>query len=284
MRWTWLFLAAGAVACDSEQPPFREDLVVEAYLDTGRPLPDVLVRRTLPPERLATLADAADEGVSDATVVLYDGQRRDTLRPVPGAAGRYRSPRADTVRAGRAYDLVVRQVGRQLQATTRPPPRVLGLRARAVAAAAPERGVDLDLASLGIGSTVANGYFYAVDVEMDWVPCPDPSYVVRANLAPSARGATLFFPTDAALDEPTAGDLVDGRRVWRRRYLVQVEGPEAALPPHRVRVALVRGGDDYRRFVETRRTPSQRSPASNVTGGLGIVAGVSVDSLTLEVR
>lgn len=267
--------------CDSEKPPFEESLVLEAFFDTGRPIPDVLVRRTLPPTE--TLGD---DRVDDAVLLLDDGFRTDTLRPVPGDAGRYRAaPRADTVRAAGRYALTLRRGTATVSATTVAPPRLQLVAARVFPSATPERGVNLDLAGLGLGATVANGYFYAVDVELEWTARQDTALVVRANLRPSteARG-TLFFPADVVVDESTAGDARGTHRLWRRRYLVAVSGPTAPLPRHRVRVALVRGGGDYRRFAETRRTPTQRSPTSNVVGGLGVVAGVSADSLTLDVE
>lgn len=266
--------------CDSEKPPFREDLVLEAFFNTGRAMPDVVVRRTLPPT--ATLGD---DRVDDAEVLLYDGFRTDTLRPVVGDPGRYRAgPRADTVRAAGHYGLTLRRGDATLTAITVAPPRLQLVAARVFPSATPERGVNLDLAGLGLGATVANGYFYAVDVELEWVPQLDSSLVVRANLRPSTEASgTLFFPADVVVDEASAGDVRGAHRLWRRRYLVAVSGPNAPLPHHRVRVALVRGGDDYRRFAETRRTPTQRSPTTNVVGGLGIVAGVSADSLTVDV-
>ncbi|MCA0269629.1 MAG: hypothetical protein LCH53_10490 [Bacteroidetes bacterium] len=282
MRPLLLLLAAACVAgCDSEKPPFREDVVLEAFFDTGRPMPDVLVRRTLPPSE--TLGD---DRVDDAVVVLYDGFRADTLRPVPGKAGRYRaSPRSDTVRASGHYALTLRRGNTTVSASTVAPPRLQLTAARVFPSATPERGVNFDLTGLGLGATVANGYFYAVDVELEWAARLDSALVVRANLRPSTEvSGTLFFPADVVVAEAAAGDARGAHRLWRRRYLIAVSGPDAPLPRHRVRVALVRGGGDYRRFVETRRTPTQRSPTSNVVGGLGIVAGVSADSLTLDVE
>ena len=271
--------------CSSETPSFRPDVVVEAFLNTGDPLPDVLVRQTMPPS-----VSLGDDRLQGALVVIASGRRADTLRAVPGQPGRYRAAAgrpADTVRAATSYRLTVRRGDVLAEAQVVPPPRLRLAAARAFAAATPERGVNLDLGSFGLGSTVANGYFYAIDVEIEWVPSPDTSFVVRANLRPGAGGSTLFFPTDVVSSESTAGVAASTAagplRRWRRRYLVGVDGPTSPLPPHRVRVALVRGDEAFRQFVETRRTPSQRSPTSNVTGGLGIVAGLSTDSLTLDV-
>ena len=51
-----------------------------------------------------------------------------------------------------------------------------------------------------------------------------------------------------------------------------------------MKVSLLRSGPDYARFASSRDAPERREPVSNVRGALGIVAGISVDSLLLNVH
>ena len=58
---------------------------------------------------------------------------------------------------------------------------------------------------------------------------------------------------------------------------------DAPLPAHHLKASLIRSGADYARFASSRDAPERREPITNVEGGLGIVAGVSVDSLVVAV-
>ena len=94
----------------------------------------------------------------------------------------------------------------------------------------------------------------------------------------------FFLLPGQILRERTATRAGSEQRTWTGVYAVPVESKDAALPAHTLRVAVLRSGQDYARFATSRDAPDQREPQSNITGGLGIVAGVSVDSLRIDVQ
>lgn len=84
------------------------------------------------------------------------------------------------------------------------------------------------------------------------------------------------FPEDEA-------SLESGSHTWTGLYAIPVADAESPLPPHRLRLAVVRSDQDYADYVITRGTPDRREPSSNLDGALGIVAGISVDSLVVSI-
>ena len=75
-----------------------------------------------------------------------------------------------------------------------------------------------------------------------------------------------------------------GRRSWTGVYAVPVETRQTPLPPHPLRVAIIRSGQDYARFISGRDDPERREPPSNLDGAVGIFAGLSVESLRVQVE
>ncbi len=283
-----LLLLLFAAACDSV-PEEGDALVVEAFFDVGRPLPDVQVRRTAPaaglyPDSLATALSDADVRVSaDGAVLLYE--------PVPGRPGRYRAAAPGVVAAGTRYRVEVRWQARVATAETRTPPPLRIDSLRALPFSAPVRAVLLDSLRFDtLGTGAREGYVYPVEVYAWWAGAPveeDTVLWLRTQLRPAQPFGSgvvdLFFPPERIAEERSFAADAPGTRLWRGLYAVPVADAAAPLPPHRVRVAVVRSGRDYARFAATRTAPVRREPIGNVVGGLGIVAGISVDSLTLVV-
>ncbi len=103
----FLVLLAG---CDSTQPSDHvEEVVVEAYLIAGEPLPDVWLSRSIP---VNEVFDADSGGFPGANVRVHlmglDGQPESswTYEPVFGAAGQYTPAASDArILPGRTYRL-----------------------------------------------------------------------------------------------------------------------------------------------------------------------------------
>ncbi|MDX1430173.1 MAG: DUF4249 family protein, partial [Rhodothermales bacterium] len=93
-----LLLAITAfVACDSVQPDASDQLVVQAFLDAGKPLPPVTVRKTT--GLAASQREVAGAIVSDAVV---DVRINGSSMPyeASSASGRYAPLESSTVLAG----------------------------------------------------------------------------------------------------------------------------------------------------------------------------------------
>lgn len=300
-----LVLGAGLLAaCDTVEPVEDSMLVVEAFFDAGKPLPEIKLRRTLPLS--ARYGDDAGTAVPDAEVsLLLDGATVVYL-PVPGGNGTY-APAGGAFAAVPPRAVLALQVRWQehlatAQSLVPPPIRIDSVRIDVPDE--PVAAVYLDslllepglLDSLGfdsLGTGFERGFIYPVEVKLWWhvdfvEADVDSAYWVRTHLKPLAAGASdafnFFLRPEQVQRERSVKDDGAGRRSWTGIYAVPVTDEDDPLPVHRLRVALIRSGRDYARFATSRDAPDRREPVSNVSGGIGIVAGMSVDSLVVEVR
>lgn len=281
-----LLVLVALAGCDAGPEATEDVLVVEAFFDVGEPLPGIRVQRTASAD--GAYPGAAALAVTDAQlVVLVD----DTPLPYsadPARAGWY-VPETDAVVVAEArYRVEVTWHGQQVRAETRTPPRLDVSELEVLPFEAPIRAVLLDSLRFDTLATGARqGFVYPVEVRVTWPSVPaDTLLWMRTQLRPaqgfSSTVVDFFFPPERILPE-AAFEGEEGRRSWRGLYVLPVDSATAPLPAHRVRIALVRSGQDYARFAATRTSPARREPRSNVAGGRGIVAGVSVDSTIVVV-
>ncbi len=284
-----LLMGVLLVGCDLSAPRTDEVLVVEAFFDVGEPLPEVRVHRSAPFDGAFPGAEAT--AIGDARVVVTAGGVPMPYRAAPGLPGRYQPTGTARVEAGVLYSVVVQWNDHEASAASRTPPLFQLDSVRAVPFAMPIRAVLLDSIRFDtLGTGARQGFVYPVEVFAWWsMPdaAADSASWIRAQVRPAAAFSStvgdFFFPPERIEKERDLPVAEGPGRLWRGLYAVPVESADAPLPPHRVRVALVRSGRDYARFAATRTSPAQREPLSNVQGGRGIVAGLSVDSLTLFV-
>lgn len=282
-------VAFGLARCDTVEPSEGEDLVVEAFLHTGEPLPAVTLRQTRP---LAELIEGGGAAASGAEVwVELDGVWY-VYEAVPEQPGQYRPVQPDVrVQPRSPIKLDVRwQAQRATAGSTAPPPIKLD-RVQVQAPEKPQRAVLLD--TLAFGALPREGFIYPVDVTLWWTSTLDEDgadslYWIRTKVEPftpfSSTVIDFFLRPESVLRERALLRDAYGRRSWRGTYAVAVDRATDPLPRHRLKVALLRSGPDYARFADSRDTPERREPISNVEGALGIVAGISVDSLQLTVE
>lgn len=281
-------LALGA--CDSVEPDQPGRLVVEGFLDAGEPLPTLTVRAT----QALGAADPDGNPVTDAQVTLVLDGREVTYAPLE-EPGRY-GPEDISLRVTErsTFQLAVHWRTEQARASGRIPPRVAIDSVRLHVPPEPVEAVLLDSLRLDTLDTGARqGFIYPIDVDVFWTMDfdeveADSAYWIRPYLRPHTdfHSATedFFVRQDQVLRERSIQRGEDGVRRWTGVYAVPVEAATDPLPPHSLKVALLRSDEEYARFALTRDDPDRREPLSNVEGGLGIVSGVAVDSLRLEVR
>ena len=285
-----LVASLGLAACDASGPPFAPGLAVEGIVETGDAAPVVVLRQARAPGDPGD--DAADgaaatfsvDGLPVALVGLGQGRYRAVL-PAPLAAGQQiaLSARWDGAPAVSAVTRVVA------------PMRLDSVRVRRTSL--PVRAALIDAFGLDpalVAELVTReGFVYPVTVTAYWQTPPgappsetgDDAPWVRIALRPSATAAVrFFFPPEAVEAEARTTATPGGGRQTRLTYVVEAASATAPLTAHRLRVAVVRGGAAYARFIETRGAPERREPVSNVTGGRGLFAAVSTDSVRVTVE
>ena len=285
-----LLLMAGMVGCDLTEFDSTESVVVEAFVETGRPLPPVYVRA------VQGVGDTTASGLSTATVRLVREGTSVAYAPHPDTPGRYDPVGApDTVEAGTSFTITVQHDDGTAQGQGRTP-RPIQL--DSVVTTAPDEPVEavrvdsLRRDSLDIPATT--NFIYPIDVEAYWTaPDTDTSWV-RTSLRPENQPFTprivdFFIQPEAVFQErearpetdpPAMGDAV---RRWQGVYAIPVEEATDPLPSHRLVVWIARGDAEYASFMAERDDPDRREPPSNVEGGLGIITGVAMDSVEVEV-
>jgi hypothetical protein len=279
-------------SCDSADVESAERLVVEAYISTGQDLPSVRVSRTVGLD--ASLGEATDAGVSDANVVLEIEGMSIAYAPVTREAGRYEPVGVDemVVPPGTSFELSVswRELFASAGGVTPSPLHIDSVHVMVPPSPVAAALLDsLQFDSLEVNAT--RGYVYPVEATVWWSAPEDDEmsgeYWVQAQLRPyvdfSSLVLDLFLLPEQVFKEVEADAEDPGVRRWRGLYAVLVDRPDAVLPSHSVRVAVLRSGLDYARYASSRDEPSRREPVSNVQGGLGVVAGIALDSVRVSV-
>jgi len=302
---TWALLVAGLACwarCDTVAPQEDALLVVEAFFDAEKPLPTVRLWQTRPLSQAYPFD--ATTAVEDAEVTLALGAEPIPYHPLEAEPGRYRpaQTRAVPTRMPLAFEAMWR--GQHATALSTVPP---ALTLDSIRIAVPDEPVDgiildslfidpvqldsLQLDSLRTGAE--RGLVYLVEVTLLWSvdfeeTGPDSAYWIRTQLKPLLPSRPTFDdfflrPEQIFRERETPRDE-RGRHYWTGVYAVPVETRDTPLPAHTLRVALIRSGQDYARFVSSRGDPERREPVSNVEGAIGIVAGLSLDSIRVQVE
>lgn len=279
----------GWIGCDSVTPVDSSLLVVEGFLNTDAPLPEISVHRTLSPDEGYSNVGAA---VTTADVDLVLGGEAVSYTSDGERPGTYVPARSDVrTAAGVSYSFRVRWEGSDVETRGVLPPVIEIEDVNLHVPEEPVSAVFLDSLALGDSLTTGayTGYIYPIEVVVTWddpAPVSSDSWV-RAQLKPYAAFSStvvdLFLKSDEVQHEQELGSGDEGKRSWTGVYAVGVSDADAPLPEHLLRVSLVRSGEDYARFATSRDNPGRREPISNLGGAAGIFTAVSVDSLHLSV-
>ena len=126
----YIFIVLCLTACAAERQPGElfgsveegSELVVDGILLVDQTLPELFVRRILPPGQTYGRNAA---GVSDAQVLVFQGEQIFEYAPDPAAPGRYLPPpEAPLVQATTEYRLEVTVEGKKVSARTTTPERM----------------------------------------------------------------------------------------------------------------------------------------------------------------
>jgi hypothetical protein len=280
--------------CDTVRPSQEGTLVLESVLEAGRPLPPVRVSRTW---SVYQKLIPGGGGISNAVVELILGERTFAYSADPDTAGLYRPNNATAlVHPLETFLLSVKADGDEASASGVVPPRIhLSEVAITVADEAIEAvfldTLDIGIDSLDISLDARNGFIYPIQVDLTWdspASGTEGTYWIETRLEPRTSFSSSivdFFllpkqvlPEDAT--RPESSDL----RAWRGVYAVPVDEATEPVPEHQLQIFLLRGDQAFAKFETSRDSPERREPESNVSGGLGFVGAVAMDSLSLNVK
>ena len=284
MRHLWTLSALLLVAsCDSITPSV-EVLAVEAYFEADGPLPRIRLSVSVP---LGSEADSPPARGADVRVII-DGER--VTYAEEAEPGIYLPVAERIARPGAPFEVRVDHEGHRLRASGRIPPPI---RLDSIVVSVPDAPIaavlldslTLALDSLNFELPSTTGYIYPVSVSM-WWQAPESSqdsYWVEASATPvegfTSRLIDFFLLPSSVLEEPSGRALT-----WSGLYAVPVARETDPMPAHFARVAAIRSTLDYARFALSRDRPDRREPVTNVEGGVGIVAGIAVDSVRVYVE
>lgn len=287
---TWLS------ACDTVQPESAGTLVVEAYFDSGKPLPRVKVHQTAVIDAL--LSDVRI-GVTDAVVTLTLNGIRINYIPVADSGGIYRPESSETVflNALDHFTLTVSSDSRRVSGSGMIPPKINISNVRVNAPDSAIEAVLIDSLNLGLDSLniaidARDGYIFPVEVSIDWLPPEnvrsDDEFWVETRLNPRQQFSSslldFFLLFKQILPEEEFKMRPNGVHHWTGIYAVTVPHKDSTLPVHELKISLLRGDQSFARFATTTNEPNRRAPVGNVLGGIGFIGGVSLDSLRITVK
>ncbi len=283
-------LVAGGVGCDFATPPEPSDLVVEAFLLSGEPLPPLRLRQTralgdpVPPGDLT--ADAA----TGASVQVAIGP--DTVAYAPGETpGTYVPTESLSVAPGVPFWVEVRWEGERATASGRVPPPIA---IEQTCLRIPDQAVEAILVDSlrrdSLDIPAEQGFIYPIDVTIDWPSASSAAGTwVRTGVQPSSdfsSGVVELFLQPIEVDRET--DFSAGpdasQRAWMGVYAVSVDSADQVLPEHEITVSLTRGDSAFAAYATTRTDPERREPVSNVSGGVGIATSIALDTARIAVE
>jgi len=149
--------------------------------------------------------------------------------------------------------------------------------------------LDIGLDSLNISLNTRRGFIYPVQVSIDWLvgdSDSDPTYWIETKLNPiTAFSSTIvdFFLLPSAIFPEDSARKKDELHTWEGVYAVPVDKETDPLPIHDLRVAVLRSSVTYAQFASSLLDPVGREPTTNLTGAVGFVGGISVDSVRVQV-
>ena len=287
----WVFVALLLVpACDSIEPESEDFLVVEGFVKAGEPLPAV---RLVQAQSLGATS-SAQNAVRDAAVRFTMGQQVVEYLPSGTNPGKYEPIHSLDAPARARFRLDIDWRGKRASTEDIIPPPVRLDSVRVVASQHPVAAILVDTLRLDNPQVGAQkGYIYPVDVQLWWTvdfqeTGADSLYWIETRLKPqldfSSKVLDVFLRTEEVQRENEMGRDAQSRRIWKGVYAVPVTDSLTALPDHTINIQLVRGSKAYGLYAASRNTPERREPISNVDGAIGIVAGVSLDTMNVDVR
>lgn len=300
----WMFFLIAGVAtissCDSVEPSDTSRMVIEGFLQTGNPLPEITITRARPLEQSTTDSTSF---IRDATFRLFVD---DIVYPYgPSAEGGY-TPLNSTIDRLPQGARIRAEISWQSQTATTEdlmPPPITIEDVHVEVPAKPVTAILVDTLRFDTPQVGARqGFIYPIDVTITWSVDPaladpgsnvaDSTFWIEARLIPQSDFSStvldvFLLPEEVLQENSTAlkpAGLLPHQRAWTGVYAVPVDDSLSLPPTHNLTVQLVRGTRAYADFANSRNIPERREPISNIDGAIGILAGIALDSKAFEVK
>lgn len=285
-----MVLILGTTRCDLAEPTNGSALVVEAFLQSGEPLPLVRLRQTRGLQDPLSPSDSLADAAEGATLRI--AVNNDTVTYVPGdVAGTYEPARPVLVQPGASFFLDVEWEGERATASGQVPSPINIRQACLTIPDAPVQAILVDsLRRDSLDIPAEQGFIFPVDASLEWGDdlVSDDAWV-RAGLQPSSNFSSgiveLFLQPTEVDREPAFLVAADQRRdrQWTGVYAVSAADSNAPVPAHRITVSLTRGDSAFAAFAASRTDPERREPVSNVEGAIGIATAIALDTIGFDV-
>lgn len=279
--------------CDSVEPQNDALLVVEGYMDANRPLPLITLHQAQSLDE-ATLPLSAPV-VQDVDLRIMIDNHTIRYRPSLSYPNKYEPVDASlsAVPARSRFRMEIKWHGQFASNEDIVPPPIRIDSVYLSIPTSPVAAILIDTLRLDTPQVGARkGFIYPVDATIWWTPDfvetgIDSAYWVetrlRPNLAFSSRVLDVFLLSEEVQAEQDVPIQATSSRSWTGVYAVPVDDSLASVPDHSVSVQLIRSSEAYARFTASRNVPERREPISNIEGAIGIMAGISLDTLTVHV-
>ncbi|MCY4159629.1 MAG: DUF4249 family protein [Bacteroidetes bacterium] len=286
-------------ACDAVQPENSPILVVEAFVMPGEPLPEIILRQTTPLRSPYHLLDQS----TAASGAQVDLRMKDELISYSMQdLGRYMPLDPVIAVPGASLGLTVQWENQSIMAESQVPPPISLDSISISVSDAPVQGLLLDsvfidpflVDSLGLqalGAGAREGLVYLVEATLYWTDSSSQDsneWWMRTQLLPNLgedrRLSDYFLSPEVVQLESEIPSANSGQRSWSGAYAVPVGTRGDQVPGHELRVSIIRCTQAYADFISGRSNPSETEPPSNIVGGVGIFAGLALDTLTIEIQ
>ena len=239
-------------------------LVVEGFLDAGKPLPSVKITRAQP----LTVAGTS-EAVTDATLSLVINNTPVPYRPSTSTPGIY-EPATSVFTAVPPQARFSAEVTWQSQraTTTDIVPHPIAI--DNVLISVPETPVSavlLDTLRLDNPEVGARqGFIYPIDVTISWhseSPATDTTYWIEARLKPQSAFSSTVLDVFLLTEDVQIEDSLrttGTTRTWSGVYAIPVADSLAPAPAHLLTVQLTRGTKAYADFAPAEMHPNDVNP------------------------
>lgn len=287
-----LLLTILMAGCDSIEPESSPFLVVEGFLEANKPLPDILLKQTVTLNQ--DLTTEPERPVSDAIVWLTLNDTTISYRPSTTTSGEYIPESISNllVSPGSLFSIELEWQGQQATASGVIPETIELDSVQVRIPNTPVTAILVDTLRLDTPSVGATpGYIYLVEVDLWWTNArptfQDSTFWIETRLRPQIEFSSKVLDVFLLSQEVQPEENINGdplsRKTWTGVYAVPVTDSLSAIPDHSLTVQLVRGTTDYALFAASRNNPERREPISNIEGAIGIVAGISLDALEIDI-
>ncbi len=293
LPWFFAVLSVFFAGCDSVEPSEENLLVVEGFLNAGAPLPLISITKA---NTLDQNTHSSNEVVRDASFRIFFNNQAIPYGPSNIEEGKY-APLPNnltTVPPNAAFRAELEWRSQRATISDVIPPPILIDSVRIHIPSQPVAAILVDTLKFDNPQVGARkGYIYPIDVTLFWIENPadvaaDSVYWIETRLQPlsdfSSTVLDVFLLTEEVQSENAITPSEGIYKKWTGVYAVPVTDSLSPPPDHNLTVQLIRGSKAYANFAASRNTPERREPVSNIKGAIGILAGISMDSIAFEVK